>query len=550
MNFPRAASFLFLTPLLAAALLLTPACKRNAHSTRVSQGNETQTLHLANGTEPNDLDPQIISQITDAQISINLMEGLTAMDPKDAHPIPGVAERWENSADKLTWTFHLRTNAKWSNGDPVTAHDFAYAFQRILSPALGSEYAQLLYCLRSAEEFNTGKSKDFSTVGVSVIDDHTIALTLNSPVAYLPALVMHQAWNPVHKATIEKFGKMDQRGTLWSRPGNYVGNGAFTLEEWKPNQFVRVKKSQTYWDRGNVRLNAVYFYPIEERAAEEAAFRAGQLHVTYSLPPEKIATYKREHPAQLRQEPTLAISYIIYNTKKAPLNDVRVRRALALVIDRTAICEKVLFGGRSPAYNLTPPGIAGYDSSPRFKEDVAEAKRLLAEAGFKDGVGFPALRLLTSKGSTSGYAEAMQQMWRTQLGIDINISLTEGRVFFDTVRSGAFDLAPAGWVGDYLDPSTFLELFRKGNGNNHSGWSSPVYDKLIADALKAGDDAVRYPLYRQAEDLLISDMPIAPLSNGQRNYLSRESVKGWEPNLLDLHPLKNVYLEASAEPAK
>ena len=239
---------------------------------------------------------------------------------------------------------------------------------------------------------------------------------------------------------------------------------------------------------------------------------------------------------------SFASSFIFYNTLKPPLNDPRVRRALALVIDRDALCEKILRGGRTPAYTLTPPGIAGYDAVPGFKEDIAEARRLLAEAGFKDGVGFPRLELLTSKGGTSQFPEAMQQMWRTQLGVDIAIVLQEGRVFLDSLRTRSFDLAPSGWVGDYLDPSTFLDLFKTGNGNNHTGWTSTAYDRLINDALAARDDAVRYPLYHQAEQLLMDEMPIAPLVYGRRNYLARPSVKGWEPNVLDLHPLKGVYL--------
>ena len=524
----------------AFALLFTAACKRP--ETRVAAGDRTQTIHIGNLSEPSDLDPQLITSVTDSQIVLGLMEGLTAMDPKDAHPVPGVAEKWEVSADNLTWTFHLRADARWSNGDPVTAHDFAYAYQRILSPGLASEYSALLYCLRGAEAFNTGKSSDFATVGMRVIDDRTLALTLHDPVAYLPALVMHQAWNPVHRATIEKFGRMDERGTRWTRPGNYVGNGAFTLAAWEPNQIVRLVKSETYWDRAAVRLHEVNYYPIEDRVTEEAAFRSGQLHVSGTVPPDKIDTYKREHPELLRQEPTFAAYYLTYNTTKPPFADARVRRALALVVDRRALCEKVLRGGRTPAYNLTPPGIAGYASAPGFKEDIAEAQRLLAEAGFKNGDGFPRVELLMAKGGNSQLPEAMQQMWRIHLGIDIAIVLQEGRVLVDSLRAKSYDVSIAGWVGDYLDPSTFLDLFRTGNGNNHTGWTSAAYDQLINDALKAGDDAVRYPLYHRAERLLMDEMPIGPLILGRRNYLVRPSVKGWEPNVLDLHPLKGVYL--------
>ncbi len=534
-------SRLFLSFAALLLVVLGPACKRSEN--RVTVGDRTQTIHIGNTTEPTDLDPQIITTINDAQIVICLTEGLTAMDPKDAHPVPGVAERWQDSEDKLTWTFHLRADARWSNGDPVTAHDFAYSYRRMLSPNLASEYASLLYCLLNAEAYNTGKLDDFSQVGVRALDDRTLALTLHTPVAYLPALVMHQSWHPVHPPTIEKFGKIDQRGSRWTRPGNFVGNGPFTLAAWQPNQLIRLVKSDTYWDRDAVRLKEVNFYPIEDRVTEEASFRAGQLHITSALPPDKIDTYKRDQPQLLRQEPSLATYYLTFNTTKRPLDDPRVRRALTMVIERPALSEKVLRGGRVPAYSLTPPGIAGYEVTPAFTEDIAEAKRLLAEAGFPNGAGFPRLELLTSKGSTSQLPEAMQQMWRTHLGVDIAIVLQESRVLWDSLRTRAFDIAPAGWVGDYLDPSTFLELFRSGSGNNHTGWSHPEYDRLVNEALKAGDDAVRFPLYRQAEELLMREMPVGPLVYGRRNYLVRPSVIGWGPNPLNLYPLKNVYLE-------
>lgn len=524
----------------ACILFSSSACKRP--ETRVAAGDRTQTLHIGNSSEPSDLDPQLVTSITDAQIVLNLMEGLAAMDPKDAHPIPGVAEKWEVSADKLSWTFHLRADARWSNGDPVTARDFAYAFQRILSPNLASEYASLLHCLRGAAEFNSGKTSDFSTVGVRVIDDRTLVLELHTPLAYLPALVMHPAWNPVHRATIEKFGKMDERGTKWTRPGNYVGNGPFNLAAWEPNQVIRLVRSETYWDRANVRLHEADIYPIEDRVTEEASFRAGQLHVTATVPPDKIDTYKRDQPHLLRQEPTFASSFLTFNTTKPPLGDVRVRRALTLVIDRPSLCEKVLRGGRTPAYTFTPPGIAGYEAAPAFNEDIGEAQKLLADAGFPGGKGFPRLELLTAKGGTSQLPEAMQQMWKTHLGIDVSIVLQEGRVLMDSLRTHSYDMIPYGWVGDYLDPSSFLELFRTGNGNNHTGWSGADYDRLLDEALRASDDTTRYDLYRQAETLLMKEMPVGPLIFGRRNYLARPSVRGWEPNVLDLHPFKSVYL--------
>ncbi|MBW8780988.1 MAG: peptide ABC transporter substrate-binding protein [Verrucomicrobia bacterium] len=527
--------------LVTAALLLTGCGPRE---TRVAAGNRTQTIHIGNMAEPTDLDPQIINSLEDYKIVMNLMEGLTACRPKDCQPVPGVAERWEASPDGLTWTFHLRANAVWSNGDPVTADDFVYAYRRMLSPGLAAEYAYMLFSLQGAREFNTGKLADFTQVGVKAPDARTLVLSLAFPVPYLPSLVYHNAWYPVHRATIEKFGKIDQRSTLWTRPGNYVGNGAFVLSAWEPNQIIRLTKSPTYWDREAVRLQEADFYPIESSTTEEAAFRSGQLHATAQIPSEKIETYQKEHPDFLHQDTNLATYFYRFNVTKPPLNDVRVRRALSLAIDRQAIVERVVKGGQLPAFHLTPPNTAGYTANVTFHEDVAAARQLLAEAGFKDGQGFPRLEILYN--TTEGHrlvAESLQQMWRKNLGIDIGLYNQEAKVWNDTMRQGNYQIARYGWVGDYLDPSTFLELMTTGNGNNQTGWSNPEYDRLIDQARRTLDPARRFALYHQAEDLLMAEMPIMPIYFYVRNDLLLPCVKGWYGNLLDLHPLKGVYLE-------
>jgi oligopeptide transport system substrate-binding protein len=541
MNLPRLPLPGRLLPLLLALL---PAATVMKAETAVESGNRTQTLHMGNLTEPTDLDPQIVTSSQDFNIVLALMEGLTQYDPKDLHPVPGVAETWEPSADALTWIFHLRPNARWSNGDPVTARDFAYAYQRMLSPGLGSEYAYMLYSLKNGEAYNAGTLTDFSTVGVKAVDDLTLALTLAHPVPYLPLLVSHQSWYPVHKATIEKFGRMDQRGTLWTRPGNYVGNGPFVLADWKPNQVIRVTKSPSYWDRDKIRLNEVDFYPIESEATEEAAFRSGQLHLTSTIPIDKIAVYKARNPELLHQETLLATYFYRFNVTKPPLNDVRVRRALAMTINRRQLVDRVTKGGQEPAFNLSPPDIAGYTARARLKEDIPEAKRLLAEAGYPAGRGFPRLELLyNTNAGHRAIAEAIQQMWKTNLGIDVTLVNQEAKVQSDTMREMNYQIGRYAWSGDYLDPSTFLELLTSTSGNNQTGWKNAEYDRLVGEAARTADNAKRYELFQQAEQILVNEAPIAPIYFYKRDNLQLPVVKGWYGNLLDLHPFKGVYLE-------
>jgi oligopeptide transport system substrate-binding protein len=512
--------------------------------TPVEAGYRTQTLHLGNLSEPNDLDPQIADSQQTFTIIMSLMEGLAQYDPKSNEPVPAVAERWEVSSDNLRWTFHLRKNSKWSNGDPVTAHDFVFAYQRMLSPAFGAEYAYMLHALKNGAEFNAGKITDASQIGARAVDDHTLELSLAHAVPYLPAMVCHAAWYPLHKPTIEKFGRIDQRGTLWTRPGNYVGNGYMVLADWKPNQFIRVTKSPTYWDRDAIKLNEVFIYPIENEDAEERAFRSGQLHITSTLPISKIAVYKKERPDVFDPRIFLATYFYRFNVTKPPLNDARVRRALSMAIDRERLVKFVTRGEQPPAGNLTPPNTAGFTSTAGIRTDIAAAKKLLAEAGFPNGRDFPRFDIYfnTNQGHRQ-IAEAIQQMWKRNLGIDVGLYNQEAKVYVDAMRNGDYAIARFGWVGDYLDPSTFLDIMTSDSGNNQTGWKNEEYDRLIAAAKTTADREKRYEYYQRCEQILAEEAPIAPIYFYTRNNLRLPSVKGWYGNLLDLHPLKGVYLE-------
>lgn len=538
--------FLFVVTILWLGLV---ACNRR--ETAVAEGNRTQTLQLGNLSEPNDLDPAFLDSQQTFNIVMALMEGLCQYDPQSSLPVPAVAERWEVSADNLTWTFHLRANARWSNGDPVTAGDFVYAYRRCLSPALGAEYAAMLFALKNGEEYYQGKIRDFSQVGAVAVDARTLVLHLSHPVPYLPKLVCHSIWYPIHAATIEKFGRIDQRGSLWTRPGNYVGNGPFILSAWKPHQIIRVTRSPTYWNRDEVRLKGINFYPIESASTEEAMFRTGQLHVTSTIPIDKIAVYRHDLKlsAFLRQPPILATYFFRFNVDKPPLNDVRVRRALSYVINRREMVERVTLGGQLPAGCFTPPDTAGFTATAAVPYDPVRARQFLAEAGYPGGKGFPQLEFLynTSEGHRK-IAEAIQQMWRRELGIEITLVNQEGKVWSDTMRQRNYQIARMAWIGDYVDPSTFLDIMTGNNGNNLTGWDSPEYDRLIAEAGQTADETKRYALYQRCEQILADECPIAPLYFYTRDNLRLPSVKGWYDNLVDLHPYTGVYIDPAGSP--
>ena len=458
------------------AVALLAGCAHR--ETPAESGLRTGTLLLGNGAEPQDLDPQVSTAYADYNVLIALFEGLTCIDEATSQAVPGVAERWESSPDGLIYTFHLRAEAAWSDGDPVTADDFVFSIHRILSPGLASEYAYLLFPVKNAEAFNAGRLADFSQVGVQAPDPRTLRLVLGRPCPYFPALVAHQAWFPVHRATIEKFGPFDRRGTGWTRPGNLVGNGPFQLQEWRPNARIVVAKNPRYWDAARNRLNAVVFFPNEAVAADESAFRAGQLHLTWDLLPERIAHYRATAAGQLRIDPLRDTFFLRFNVTKPPLDRKQVRQALARAIDRVAIARDVLYGSRLPAAALTPPDTGGYSPSAQIPTDFDAARKLLAAAGFPAGRNFPHLELQTDNDAiTAKIFEAVQEMWRRELGIEVTLANRDHRVWIANQSALAYQISSARWVADYEDPSDYLDLFKSDSGNNWTGWSNAAYDR-------------------------------------------------------------------------
>ena len=526
---------------LIAVLALTGCGRRE---TPVAAAVRTQTLHLGNGSEPRDLDPQLVVSFNDFNIVGALFEGLTAIDERTSQAVPGVAERWEASPDGLVWRFHLRPDARWSNGDPLTAQDFVDSFRRALSPRLASEYAYALYPLRNAEAFNAGRLADFAQVGVRARDPRTLELTLARPTPYLAVAAALPVWFPVHRASIERLGRFDDRAVPWTRPATLVGNGPFVLREWSPGNRVVVARNPDYWDASRVRLNAIVFYPIENAAAQEAAFRAGQLHLTSDVPLARIAAYRRDDPAVLRIDPFLDTAFLRFNVKRPPLDNFRVRQALARALDRAALVREVLLGGQRAAHCLTPPATAGYTARAGIADDFAAARRLLADAGHPGGRGLRRIEIqFPTTEVNQRLLEAVQQMWHRELGLDVSLANKEQRVWLSDERLLNYDISFAHWIGDYVDPSTYLELFLSDGGNNSTGWADPAYDRLVRAAGAEIDPAARNELYQQAEARLLDAAPIAPLYFNTRVYLCHPTVRNWLPALLGIHQYKIVYLE-------
>ena len=497
-------------------------------------------LLMGNGPEPAALDPQVTTGNSELRIEMALYEGLVIPDPETLVPLPGVAESWKVTEEGLVYTFNLRENARWSDGEPVTAEDFVAAWRRALNPEQGCPNAAMLYVLAGAEAYNQGTVQDASTVGVRAVDPLTLEVRLERHVPYFLQMLLHPVWSPLPAHLLE--ANAGERTGKWSLPGSFVGNGAFVLTDWLPNQYVEVRRSETYWDAPTVMLEGVRFMAIDEPNAEERAFLAGQLHVTEALPPARVAAYRQENSPELHIYPYLGTYYILMNHRDPVLGDVKIRRALALAIDREAIAEKLLGAGQTAAGSFVPENMPGYHPGIPVEYDPEKARFLMEEAGYPNGEGFPPLEyMFNSSESHRKIAEALQSMWRKELGIEVTLSNQEWRTYLQRRESGDFQLARAVWIGDYIDPSTFLDLWTTDNPNNWAGWKDSSYDALLENALNTEISVNRMRGYALAERYLIAEQVVIPLYHYVSVKLIDPSVKGWHGNILDWHPLKYVY---------
>lgn len=530
--------------LLVAMSLGLAACGDRERATDVAA--REGILLFGNGSEPKGLDPALVTGVPENHIISAIIEGLIAYHPTDdLKPEPGVAESWESNEDYTVWTFHLRSDAVWTNGDPVTAGDFAYSWQRMLSPALGAEYAPMLYVLKGAQAFHAGETDDFSTVGVRVVDDRTLQVTLEGPTPYFLNMLKHYSFYPVNPRAVEEHGGMTDRASRWSTLENYVGNGPFKLSEWVTNQVIKVKPNPTYWDAKTVRLNGIEFYPVENAATEETMFRGGRLHITSTVQSDKIPIFKKKMKDELHIEPYLGTYFYRLNVTRPPFDNPQVRQALAVSFDKQLLVDKVTKGGQTPATGYVPAGVPGYPTSDTVRFNPELGRKLLAQAGYPGGRGFPKTEILINTSEAHRkIAEAMQAMWRENLGIEVGIYNQEWKVYLDSQSSLDYEISRSAWIGDYVHPSTFIDMFTTGNGNNDTGWSNPEYDRLVAAAQVAKTEDERLSLLRDAEELLLTELPIVPVYWYTRVYLMDPRVQNWHPKLLDNRPYKYISIKA------
>jgi len=528
---------------LFAPLILSACWPRES---AVERGNRTQTLHRSLSADVAELDPHLVTGLPEIAVVTALFEGLIGEGPHDLSPVPGVAERWEVSDDGLRYTFHLRADARWSNGAPLTAEDFLASYKRVLSPTLAADYASSLFLVQNAQAYHRGLC-DFVDVGFAAPTPRTFVITLDHPVPHFLALLTQPIWFPVYLPALEKTGQVDARGNPWIRPESFVGNGPFILSQWKPDRRIVVEHNPQYWDAPSVRLNAIHFHPSSSVETEERAFRAGQVHITESLPLSKIEPYARNHPDLLHVAPFLDTYFYRLNVTRPILNEAKVRRALSLAIDREAIVQ-LTAGRQRVATSFTPSGIAGYTPPTAVRYDPIAARALLAEAGYEAGRGLPTFELLiNNSGNHRLIAEAVQAMWQRELGLRVSIVSMEQKTLLSQRRALDYQILRSDWAGDYLDPMTFLEIFSSASGNNHTGWSSADYDALLHRAARTSNASTRHTLLARAEEILLREAPIIPIYYYTTVRLISPSVRGWYPTLLDRHPYKHLWLDAGSK---
>ena len=519
-------------------------CSENI--TPVDSGLEKQIYHHGNGSEPQGIDPHIVTGVPEHHILISLCEGLTIPNPNPDDMngyMAGTAESWSVSEDGKEYIFNINKNARWSNGDPVTANDFVWSWKRILTASLGSQYPDMLYYLVGAYEYHNGLTDDFSEVGVKAIDQKTLKVNLKNPTPFFLGLLSHYSTWPVHKETVLKYGDIDDRNGEWTRPGNFVCNGPFQLKSWELNNKIVVEKNPYYYDASIVKLNEIHYYPVSNVMTEDRMFRAGQLHLTSTLPSQKCPIYIEENP-NLRIDPYMGTYFYRINTNHEALKDVRVRKALAYSIDRELLVNKVTKCGQIPAYSFTPPGSNGYEPKTQIPFDPELAKSLIEDAGYSDENPFPKLEILFNTNEDHRkIALAIQQMWQVNLGIEIELVNQDWKVYLNREMIGDFQISRAGWIGDYEDPNTFLDLMRPNRGNNKTGWENKEYDELVEKANTINNQSERYEMLYKAEEILIDNMPIIPLYTYVRSYQLSPDVKGFNPHILDHHHPKFIYLE-------
>ena len=520
--------------LAASFCLLTFGCIRREPPADVT---------ILNGGEPESLDPAIIVAQLDMRIIQGLFEGLTRFDPKTADAVPGLAQSWDISPDGKIYTFHLRTNLVWSTGEPITADDLVYSWIRALSPATASDYAGLLYFLKNGEAFNEGKISNASLVGVQAMDKFTVRVELNNPTSFFTSICAMPLAYVVPRQSIEKYGDR----WLMKRP--LPTSGPYELGYWRLNDKVRLKKNPRYWDAADTRSKIIDILPVGSANVALNLYEAGQADIVWDaqLIPAHLLDILLKRP-DFHTFNYLGTYFVRFNVTQKPFDDARVRKAFALATDKERIVSKITKGGEVPASHLVPDGAANYRSPDGLGYDPALARQLLAEAGYPGGRGFPRVEYLFNapvggEKIHENVAVELQQMWRDQLGVRMDLRQVEAKTFWGMQSQLEYQISRSSWIGDYNDANTFLGMFTSNDGNNRTGWKNPGYDSLVEKANEQTDLKEREKLFQQAETILVRDeAPIIPLYFYVGiNYFDTNKIQGIYQNILDEHPLEYIW---------
>lgn len=527
---------------LALGLLCTTA---TVFAAQVPPGTvlaEKQELVRNNGSEPASLDPHKVESDVEFNVISDLFEGLVSVSPAGEIQ-PRLAEKWENK-ENTVWTFHLRPGITWSDGTAITAQDIVWSWQRLVSPLTASPYSSYPGNMHivNAKEIAEGK-KAPETLGVKAVDDATLEVTLTQPNAAFLAMLAHPSLVPIDKVLVNRFGEQ------WTKPEHIVTSGPYKLSAWVVNERIVAERNPRYWDNQHTVINKVTWLPIHSEAADVNRYKAGEIDIVYTVPINQFAQLKKTMGDQLNVSPQLATYYYEFNTTRPPFNDPRVRLALNMALDKDIIAEKVLGQGQRPAWLISQPDIGGvklqnpeYASWPREKR-IAEAKKLLSEAGYSDSHPLVFNLLYNTSESHQRVAIAASSMWKKNLGVEAKLQNQEWKTMLDTMHTHNFDAVRYAWIADYDDAATFLNNFRTGDSENTSQYSNPAYDEALKNAAKASDGVTRGKYYQQAEDLLAKDVPAVPVYHYVRTHLVKPWVGGFTPDKLGYYFTKDMYIK-------
>ncbi|WP_263067478.1 ABC transporter substrate-binding protein [Enterobacter huaxiensis] len=503
---------------------------------------DKQELVRNNGSEPSSLDPHKVESDVEFNIISDLFEGLVSVSPQGDIQ-PRLAEKWENK-DNTVWTFHLRPGIAWSDGTAITAEDIVWSWQRLVDPKTASPYASYpgnMHIVNGADIAQGKKAPD--TLGVKAVNDTTLEVTLTQPNAAFLAMLAHPSLVPVDKVLIGRFGDK------WTKPEHFVSSGAYKLSQWVVNERIVAERNPRYWDNEHTVINKVTYLPVTSEASDVNRYKAGEIDIVYTVPINQFAQLKKTLGSELDVSPQLATYYYEFNTTRPPFNDVRVRKALNMALDKDIIAEKVLGQGQRPAWLISQPDIGGvklqnpdYASWPMDKR-IAEAKKLLAEAGFNGDHPLSFNLLYNTSESHQRIAIAASSMWKKNLGVEAKLQNQEWKTMLDTMHTHNFDAVRYAWIADYDDAATFLNNFRTGDSENTSQYSNPDYDKALVEAAKAKTPEERGKFYQQAEDLLGRDVPAIPVYHYVRTHLVKPWVGGFTPDKLGYYYTKDMYIK-------